>query len=72
MPFNTALSGLRAAQGDLKITGNNIANTSTVGFKQSRAEFADVYAASVLGSGQMRLVVVCCWPTSPNNLTKVP
>ena len=51
MPFNTALSGLRAAQGDLQVTGNNIANASTVGFKQSRAEFSDVYAASVLGSG---------------------
>src|SRR5690606_24976819 len=32
-------------------TGNNIANAGTAGFKQSRAEFADVYAASVLGTG---------------------
>lgn len=36
---------------DLNVTGNNIANAGTAGFKQSRAEFADVYAASVLGSG---------------------
>ncbi|MDF5987498.1 flagellar hook protein FlgE [Pseudomonas aeruginosa] len=35
----------------MNVTGNNIANAGTVGFKQSRAEFADVYAASVLGSG---------------------
>ena len=41
MTFNTALTGLRAATSDLNITGNNIANASTVGFKQSRAEFAD-------------------------------
>ncbi len=51
MPFNTALSGIRAANNDLKITGNNIANASTTGFKSSRAEFGDVYANSVLGSG---------------------
>ncbi|MBV1877536.1 MAG: flagellar hook-basal body complex protein [Pseudomonadales bacterium] len=51
MSFNTALSGLKAASNDLKITGNNISNASTVGFKGSRAEFADVYSASILGSG---------------------
>src|SRR6056297_3290937 len=49
MPFNTALSGLNAASADLKVTGNNIANASTVGFKESRAEFADVFAASSSG-----------------------
>lgn len=51
MSFNTALTGLRAATSDLNITGNNIANASTVGFKQSRAEFADVYASSIVGGG---------------------
>lgn len=51
MTFNTALSGLAAASADLRITGNNIANSSTVGFKASRAQFADVYASSLLGSG---------------------
>ena len=51
MSFQTALSGLNAASADLRITGNNIANASTVGFKSSRAEFADVYASSLLGSG---------------------
>ena len=30
--------------------GNNIANASTTGFKKSRAEFADVYAASAVGT----------------------
>jgi len=50
MSFNTGLSGLRAAQSDLNVTGNNIANSNTVGFKQSRAEFGDVYAASLSGS----------------------
>lgn len=51
MSFNIGLSGIRAASSDLDITGNNIANAGTVGFKGSRAEFADVYAASILGSG---------------------
>lgn len=50
MPFDTALSGIRAASAELEITGNNIANTSTSGFKSSRAEFGDVYATSVLGA----------------------
>ncbi len=51
MAFNTALSGLRSANTDLEVTGNNIANASTVGFKKSRAEFGDVYANSLIGSG---------------------
>jgi len=50
MSFQTALTGLSAAQGNLGVTGNNIANSSTTGYKKSRAEFADVYAASVYGS----------------------
>jgi flagellar hook protein FlgE len=47
MSFNTALSGLNAAQTDLDVTAHNIANASTVGFKESRAEFADIYANSL-------------------------
>ncbi len=49
MAFQTALSGLNAASGNLNVTGNNIANSSTTGFKKSRAEFADVYAVSFGG-----------------------
>lgn len=51
MPFNIALSGLRASSVDLEVTGNNIANASTVGFKRSRTEFGDVYANSFFGGG---------------------
>ncbi len=47
MSFNIGLSGMRAASKDLNVTGNNIANAGTAGFKQSRAEFADVYASSM-------------------------
>ncbi len=50
MAFQTALSGLNAASGNLNVTGNNIANASTTGFKKSRAEFSDVYAVSFGGT----------------------
>ncbi len=50
MSFNTALSGLNAAQSDLNVTANNISNVGTVGFKESRTEFADIFSNSSLGS----------------------
>ena len=52
MAFRIAVSGLRAATADLDVTGNNIANSNTTGFKASRAEFADVYAATSIGTSQ--------------------
>jgi flagellar hook protein FlgE len=51
MAFNTGLSGLRAASVDLDVTGNNIANASTVGFKGSKAQFGDLYASGFLSGG---------------------
>jgi flagellar hook protein FlgE len=51
MSFNIGLSGLFAANKQLDVTGNNIANVATTGFKSSRAEFEDVYSATKLGSG---------------------
>lgn len=51
MPFNVALSGLRVSSTDLEVTGNNIANASTVGFKRSRAEFGDIYANGFISGG---------------------
>lgn len=50
MPFETALTGLNAASADLGIVGNNIANSATTGYKQSRGEFADIFAVSNLGT----------------------
>lgn len=47
MSFQQGLSGLNAASRNLEIIGNNVANSSTVGFKGSRGQFADVYASSV-------------------------
>ena len=51
MSFNIGLSGLYAANKQLDVTGNNIANAATTGFKSSRAEFADIYSANKLGTG---------------------
>lgn len=48
MALNTALSGINAAQSDLNVIANNIANANTTGFKGSRAEFADVFAVTGL------------------------
>ncbi|WP_455924986.1 flagellar hook protein FlgE [Pseudomonas putida] len=50
MSFNVGLSGLAAANKALDVTGNNIANVATTGFKSSRAEFADQYAQSIRGT----------------------
>lgn len=55
MSFNIALSGVNAAQRDLDTTANNIANVNTVGFKQSRAEFGDVYATSLLAGSRTKV-----------------
>lgn len=46
MSMNTALSGLNAAQTDIAATSHNIANVGTIGFRGSRAEFADVFSQS--------------------------
>lgn len=51
MGFEQGLSGLNAASKSLDVIGNNVANASTVGFKQSQAQFADVYASSLASGG---------------------
>lgn len=55
MSFQQGLSGLNAASKSLEVTGNNVANASTVGFKQSKAQFADVFASSLNGAGSSQI-----------------
>jgi flagellar hook protein FlgE len=43
------VSGLTAETGALGVVGDNVANTSTIGFKESRAVFADVLGTAVGG-----------------------
>ncbi|MGY0633020.1 flagellar hook protein FlgE [Luteimonas sp. A478] len=52
MSFKTSLSGINAANADLNVTANNIANVNTTGFKQSRAEFADLFSYTTYGLSQ--------------------
>ena len=49
MSFGIALTGIDAAQDDLNVVSNNIANANTTGFKQSVTEFSDLYASSQNG-----------------------
>lgn len=51
MGFQQALSGLNVAAKNLDVIGNNVANSTTVGFKIGQAQFSDVFAASLAGSG---------------------
>lgn len=55
MSFQQGLSGLNAASKTLEVIGNNVSNANTVGFKQSRAEFADVFANSLTGGGASQI-----------------
>jgi len=45
--LTSALSGLRVHQIYLDVVGNNLANSSTIGYKSSRTTFADVLAQSM-------------------------
>ncbi len=54
MSLMTALSGLLAAQDGLSVTGNDLANATTVGFKAGSSIFSDLYpgsSANVPGDG---------------------
>lgn len=53
MTFDIALTGINTASSDLEVISNNIANGATTGFKRSRAEFADIFATSRLGSSSL-------------------
>ena len=55
MGFQQGLSGLNGAAKNLDVIGNNIANATTVGFKSSTTQFADVYATSLYGSGGLQV-----------------
>ncbi|HZV54044.1 MAG TPA: flagellar hook protein FlgE [Rhodocyclaceae bacterium] len=55
MSFQQGLSGLGVASQALDAIGNNVSNAGTVGFKSSRGEFADVYAASLSGGGASQI-----------------
>lgn len=47
MGFHHGLSGLNASSKNLDVIGHNIANSNTVGFKSSRAEFNEMVASAM-------------------------
>lgn len=55
MSFQQGLSGLSVASTNLDVIGNNIANANTAGFKQSQAQFTDIFANSLGGSGSSQV-----------------
>src|SRR4030065_765939 len=55
MSFQQGLSGLNSSAKQLDVIGNNVANANTVGFKQAIAQFSDMYAASLSGSGAVQI-----------------
>ena len=55
MSFQQGLSGLNSAAKQLDTIGNNVANASTVGFKESQTQFADMYAATIYSSAALQV-----------------
>ena len=55
MSFQSSLSGINASATKLDVIGVNVANAQTVGFKESKAQFADMYSNNIarnqLGGG---------------------
>ena len=49
--FSTALSGLNASSEDLSVISNNLANMNTVGYKDSEANFQDLFYQQIGVSG---------------------
>ncbi|AEH62966.1 flagellar hook-basal body complex protein [Zymomonas mobilis] len=52
MAFYTSLTGLNAAQTDLSVTSNNIANSGSYGFKKTTTDFGELVADSPLASAK--------------------
>lgn len=55
MSFQSSLSGINASATKLDVIGVNVANAQTVGFKESKAQFSDMYSNNIarnqLGGG---------------------
>lgn len=55
MSFEQGLSGLNSASAQLDTIGNNVANSGTVGFKDSQAQFAAMYASALSGASGLQV-----------------
>ncbi|BAS14107.1 flagellar hook protein FlgE [Arthrobacter sp. Hiyo8] len=61
----SGISGLRAHQAMLDVTGNNIANVNTAGFKASSTQFQDTLSQMTQGAGARKPRPVA--PTPPRS-----
>ncbi len=68
--FNTALSGLSADSTAVSVTGNNIANLNTTGFKASSVSFADVMSATLSADGSTQLGMGVKTPTTNKDFSQ--
>jgi len=61
MSFQSSLSGINASAEKLDVIGVNVANAQTVGFKETRTHFADLYISKTqsgqFGSGALSVVL---------------
>ncbi|MFY9227571.1 MAG: flagellar hook protein FlgE [Blastocatellia bacterium] len=57
LSFSTPLSGLKASSNALGVTGNNIANANTVGYKSQSISFASLFFSSLNNAGGLPLQV---------------
>ena len=53
MSYEIALTGINAAEQDLAVISNNIANVNSTGFKRARAEFSALVGAGQEGAGKV-------------------
>ena len=51
--LQSAAAGIRTHSEALSVTGDNIANVNTVGFKRSRANFSDMLGRSIAGASAL-------------------
>ena len=58
--FSTAVTGIQASETTIDVTGNNVANANTIGFKQSKVEFATQF---------LQTLSRCAAPTADNGGT---
>jgi flagellar hook protein FlgE len=70
MGFQQGLSGLNVSSAALEAIGNNVSNSATVGFKSARGQFADVFAASLSGSGASQIGIGASLAAVPQQFTQ--
>jgi len=70
MGYEQGLSGLDTASTQLNVIGNNIANSSTVGFKEGSAEFASVYSSTLAQSSSQQVGIGSSVSTVANDFSQ--